>query len=249
MAFPDFGQGMQVSLSSYGTSAAGPPVMGGLPQHVKKDLQIQQECDLYQQQLADLNACHSLLMVDQERLAAMLAPYVDERGNLVMTSLNDDIKLFKEGLDLRLKEFQEDCNRIKDTERRLNNLIEGVTQDYQQAIDGMSMSSDSRILKRLKEQQQLIVLQQQEIDQIQYEKQLLEEETKKLRLMAQRSGAGLRTPGSSSGFVQAPPSSEYAQLPSYHRDRYARNPAPMMPGTNGPVYHHQDPGAESRGGR
>merc|ERR1719410_3090622 len=224
---------MQVSLSSYGTSAAGPPTVTGLPQHVKKDFQIQQECDLYQQQLADLNACHSLLMVDQERLAAMLAPYMDERGNLVMTSLNDDIKLFKEGLDLRLLEFQEDCKRIKDTERRLNNLIEGVTQDYQQAVDGMTMSSDNRILKRLKEQQRLIVLQQQEIDQIQYEKQLLEEETKKLRLMAQRSVAGLRAPGDS-GLVQTTPS-EYAKQPSYHQDRYARSEAPMIPGTNRPV--------------
>eukprot|EP00438_Fugacium_kawagutii_P005433 Skav226189 [mRNA] locus=scaffold2212:102830:105483:+ [translate_table: standard] len=63
-------------LGSYGASAARPAAAGQpatqqLPKHLRDDLEIQQLCDLYQSQLAELNACHSLLTVDQERLATM----------------------------------------------------------------------------------------------------------------------------------------------------------------------------------
>lgn len=45
-----------------------------LPHYAKQDQEIQQLCDLYQQQLVELNACHSLLQADQERLSQMLLP-------------------------------------------------------------------------------------------------------------------------------------------------------------------------------
>jgi hypothetical protein len=48
---------------------------GMLPPHVKQDLEIQQLCDLYQQQLTELNACHTLLQKDQKRLSEMLRPW------------------------------------------------------------------------------------------------------------------------------------------------------------------------------
>ena len=41
------------------------------------------------------------------------------------------------------------------------------------------MSTDSRIFKRLREQQRLIEVQQQEIDQIRFEKEMLTEEMSK----------------------------------------------------------------------
>eukprot|EP00913_Durusdinium_trenchii_P016800 g15790.t1 len=161
--------------------------------------------DLYQSQLAELNACHSLLTVDQERLATMLAPYVNASGELVMEAPDPDVMLFKQGLDLRLKEFEEDCKRIQQTEQKLQDKIDSAASDYEQAIHGMATATDARIFKRLREQQRQIELQQQdlilcliistyrltqqplkEIDQIRFEKEILQEETKRLREISRR---------------------------------------------------------------
>merc|ERR1719426_593049 len=172
------------SLGAFGAAAAGAPagsLVNGLPRHVQQDLEIQKLTELYQQQLAELNACHSLLTVDQERLAQMLAPFVNSSGELVMQAPDPDVLLFKDGLDLRLKEFQEDCHRIQKTEERLSELIDKATTEYEHAVQGIAMSTDSRIFKRLREQQKLIEVQQQEIDQIRFEKDMLGEETKRLR--------------------------------------------------------------------
>jgi hypothetical protein len=160
---------------------------------LQQDFEIQQLCDIYQQQLTELNACHSLLTVDQEKLAQMLAPYVSERGELVLQQPSEDILLFKKGLDLRLKEFEEDCKRIQRTERLLAQKIEDATTGYEEAVQGQSASHDSRIFKRLKEQQRLIEIQQKEIDQIRFEKEMLQEETRQLRCMA-IGGTGIPTP-------------------------------------------------------
>mmetsp|Transcript_12682 Transcript_12682/g.17884 ORF Transcript_12682/g.17884 Transcript_12682/m.17884 type:complete len:227 (-) Transcript_12682:90-770(-) len=178
-------------LGSYGASAARPaaagqPAMQQLPKHLRDDLEIQQLCDLYQSQLAELNACHSLLTVDQERLATMLAPYVNASGELVMEAPDPDVMLFKHGLDLRLKEFEEDCKRIQQTEQKLQEKIDSAASDYEQAIHGMATATDARIFKRLREQQRQIELQQQEIDQIRFEKEILQEETKRLREISRR---------------------------------------------------------------
>eukprot|EP00928_Gymnodinium_smaydae_P072390 TRINITY_DN55763_c0_g1_i1.p1 TRINITY_DN55763_c0_g1~~TRINITY_DN55763_c0_g1_i1.p1 ORF type:complete len:259 (-),score=76.55 TRINITY_DN55763_c0_g1_i1:45-758(-) len=182
----------EVPLAQYGAQAVRPgpgggqPLVNTLPKHVQQDMQIQQLTDLYQQQLAELNACHSLLTVDQERLAAMLAPYVNSQGELVMEAPDPMVLLFKDGLDLRLKEFEEDCKRIEATENKLQKAIDEATTDYEQAVHGIAMSTDSRIYRRLREQQRLIELQQAEIDQIRFEKELLHEETSRLRQMTGR---------------------------------------------------------------
>eukprot|EP00440_Ansanella_granifera_P029022 gb/GFBE01031525.1/.p1 GENE.gb/GFBE01031525.1/~~gb/GFBE01031525.1/.p1 ORF type:complete len:229 (+),score=54.55 gb/GFBE01031525.1/:1-687(+) len=185
------------SLASYGASAARPPGAGApavmqMPKHLRDELEIQQLCDLYQSQLAELNAAHSLLTVDQERLATMLAPYVNASGELVMDAPDPDVMLFKQGLDLRLKEFEEDCKRIQQTEQRLQDKIDSAATDYEQAIHGMATATDSRIFKRLREQQRQIEMQQQEIDQIRFEKELLQEETKRLREISQQDARSQR---------------------------------------------------------
>ncbi|CAK0865486.1 unnamed protein product, partial [Prorocentrum cordatum] len=92
-------------------------------------MDIQQLSDQYQEQLADLNAAHSLLQVDQQRLAEML--YVDSSGG-VTGMLSEDVRLFKDGLDFRLQEFEESCARIQDLERRLQEKIDEATTDYEQ---------------------------------------------------------------------------------------------------------------------
>jgi len=197
-----------------------------VPQHVQQDLEIQKLCELYQQQLAELNACHSLLTVDQERLATMLAPYVNNSGELVMQAPDPDVLLFKDGLDLRLKEFQEDCHRIQKTEERLQELIDKATMQYEHAVQGIAMSTDSRIFKRLREQQRLIEMQQQEIDQVRFEKEMLNEETKRLREMTSRGQAAR---------PRALRADDLPQVPRLHTMFEAQGPAPILEGRNDPV--------------
>lgn len=152
-----------------------------LPHHAKQDLEIQQLCDLYQQQLIELNACHSLLQADQERLSKMLLPYMNSSGQLVMEAADPTIIMFKDGLELRLAEFKEDCKRIQQIERRLQAKIEAATAEYEHTVQDVSNVADARILKRLREQQRLIDIQQAEIDQVRHEKNCLQAETQRLR--------------------------------------------------------------------
>mmetsp|Transcript_100076 Transcript_100076/g.173741 ORF Transcript_100076/g.173741 Transcript_100076/m.173741 type:complete len:230 (+) Transcript_100076:47-736(+) len=221
---------METSLGAYGATANGYPAappsgfMNSLPKHVQQDLEIQKLCELYQQQLAELNACHSLLTVDQERLAGMLSPFVNRSGELVMQAPDPDVLLFKEGLDLRLKEFEEDCKRIQKTEERLQSLIDKATAEYEHAVQGIAMSTDSRIFKRLREQQRLVEVQQQEIDQIRFEKEMLAEETKRLREMTSRGRAARQRHAK-----------EPTEMPRLHNMFEASRTAPLLEGTSDPV--------------
>uniref|UniRef100_A0A7S2HWX8 Uncharacterized protein n=1 Tax=Zooxanthella nutricula TaxID=1333877 RepID=A0A7S2HWX8_9DINO len=215
---------IQQPLASYGVTAATGSTGStqALPKHVQSDLEIQRLCDRYQQQLAELNACHSLLTVDQERLASMLAPYVNARGLLVMEAPDPDVLLFKQGLDLRLQQFEEDCKLIQATERALQQKIDEAATDYEQAMYGLAMSTDSRIFKRLREQQRQIELQQQEIDQTRFEKEVLQEETRRLREMTHRSAVAQ---------YAKKREDDMWQLPRLHHMYETQNLAPPMPGT------------------
>jgi len=166
------------SSSSGGLNAQNP---GNLPHYARQDAEIQQLTDVYQQQLVELNACHSLLQADQERLSQMLLPYVNASGQLVLEAADPAIIMFKDGLELRLAEFKEDCKRIQQIERRLQAKIDAATAEYEHTVQDVSNVADARILKRLREQQRLIDIQQAEIDEVRHEKNCLQAETQRLR--------------------------------------------------------------------
>merc|ERR1719247_1453857 len=145
-----------------------------------------------------------------------------------MEAPNPDVLLFKEGLDHRLKEFEEDCKRIQRTEERLQDLIDKATTDYEHAVQGIAMSTDSRIFQRLREQQRLIEVQQQEIDQVRFEKERLGEETKRLREMTSR-GQAARPRYARAGADDLP------SIPRLHSMFEAGQSAPILEGRNDPV--------------
>eukprot|EP00397_Hematodinium_sp_SG-2012_P043316 GEMP01048128.1.p1 GENE.GEMP01048128.1~~GEMP01048128.1.p1 ORF type:complete len:277 (+),score=69.00 GEMP01048128.1:250-1080(+) len=159
----------------------GDAKIGYIPEFMKEDIQIRELVNLYQQQLVELNACHSLLQADQELLARKLAPYKNESGQLVVQEPSDDVLLFKQGLELRIAEFKEDCTRIHETEKKLERLIRQATTDYERSLNEVSETADSRILRRLRQQSTLIQVQQNEVDQLRLEKNILEAQTRKLR--------------------------------------------------------------------
>jgi hypothetical protein len=147
---------------------------------------VNQLTDLYQQQLAELSACHSLLQTDQERLAEMLAPYVSSDGRLSMNQPDPKVILFKQGLDLRMKEFEDDCRRIQKTERRLQSKIDEATVGFESQFAEASGLADKRVLKRISEQQRIIEAQQIEMDQLRFERDVLKDETRRLQALARQ---------------------------------------------------------------
>merc|ERR1719379_3228892 len=150
------------------------------------DLGVGQLTDLYQQQLSELSACHSLLQTDQERLAEMLAPYVSADGRLSMNQPDPKVILFKQGLDLRMKEFEDDCRRIQKTERRLQSKIDEATVGFESQFAEASGLADKRVLKRINEQQRIIEAQQIEMDQLRFERDVLKDETRRLQALARQ---------------------------------------------------------------
>jgi len=101
--------------------------------------------------------------------------------------------------------------------------------DYEQTVTGIASDSDSRIMKRLREQQRQIELQQQEIDQVRYEKELLKEETKRLRAMTNNTAvAEIQRARRKEGC-------EPRALPQLHSVYEAKNPALPLEGTRDPV--------------
>lgn len=107
--------------------------------------------------------------------------YMNSAGQLVMEAADPAIVMFKDGLELRLSEFKEDCKRVQQIEQRLQEKIEAATTEYEHTVQQVSNVADARILKRLREQQRLIDVQQAEIDQIRHEKNCLQAETRRLR--------------------------------------------------------------------
>lgn len=184
-----------------------------LPRHAADDIEIAQLTDLYQAQLVELQAAHSLLLADQERLAELLAPYITPAGSIAPESLpqlDPKVLLFKEGLDLRVAEFQEDCKRIQATERRLQGKIEKAAEEYERNFLQSSGLVDARVLKRVREQQRVIQVQQGELDQLRFEKEVLEAENRRLKEMC------IHRPDFAFGVQQTGYTGNYVAMPSVH---------------------------------
>ena len=54
----------------------------------------------------------------------------------------------QDGLELRLAEFKEDCQRIQQIERKLQAKIDAATNEYEHTVQDVSNVADARILKR-----------------------------------------------------------------------------------------------------
>ncbi|KAF4758958.1 hypothetical protein FOZ63_033438, partial [Perkinsus olseni] len=139
-----------------------------------RDEEIANLVRTYQEQLAEIAAANSTLVDDKERLAIVLEPYMDAEGRMRLpdgaSSIDPNIRILKEGLDLRLQEFWDSFQRLQQIERRLSRKIDETAMEYQHAISDVSGLCDKRILKRLREQQRQITLQQVENDQLRFER-------------------------------------------------------------------------------
>ncbi|CBZ49551.1 conserved hypothetical protein [Neospora caninum Liverpool] len=162
-------------------SASGAPQQPMLPPNLAlANAEIAALVDLYQQQLAEITAEHSLLLEDQAKLAAFIAPYLDEEGRVV-GEFDDTLLLFKQGLDLRLLEYEEDCRRIQQTERRLQRHIDDICLSYDSMVMEAQGYAESRLLGQVKELQRVIWILHSELDELRFQRDIFADETKRLR--------------------------------------------------------------------
>ena len=105
-------------------------------------VKIRRLTERYQHELAELSACHTLLQQDHSEMVKMLQPYVDPNtGSL--KNVPEDVVLVKQGLDLRLREFESDSDRVQRTEHELQGLIEESALEREQQLAGMGGSGGS----------------------------------------------------------------------------------------------------------
>lgn len=163
-----------------------------------EDEEIHQLTDQLQNELGSLAATHSVLESDMQRLASMLAPYMTPAGRLNLPEKMDPkVLLFKQGLDYRIAEYNEDCRRLESVQGRLQRKLEEAAGAYERTFMGASGLADARIIRRLEELQRVIQIQQRELDQTRFERDVVADEAKRLRQLFVRVGAcpdGARLP-------------------------------------------------------
>lgn len=176
-------QTLNANLNPQLHGATGPEVMNVLPQTQGRSAgvnSVEELTELYQRQLSDVTRSHGALEDDQERLAKLMKSV---NAGLAGAGTSTSVMIVKEGLDLRLREFEEDCRRVRHTERNLQRKIDNIAVEQEVQILEMTGICDQRVLRCLKEKQRQLESQQLELDQLRFEKETLEDESRRLRQM------------------------------------------------------------------
>ncbi len=180
-------------------SAPVPNQMPAVGSSGDEDEEIRLLTEQLQFELGNLSSTHSILEQDMQRLASMLAPFMTPAGRLNLPEsgqLDPKILLFKQGLDFRISEYNEDCKRLEQVQSRLQRKLEEAAGSYERTFMGVSGLADARIIRRLEELQRVIQVQQQELDQARFERDVVADEAKRLRQMFIRNGPYTGVPSS-----------------------------------------------------
>ena len=154
-----------------------------------EDEEIRLLTDQLQLELGNLASTHSVLEADMQRLASMLGPFMTPAGRLNLPEKMDPkVLLFKQGLDFRISEYNEDCRRLENIQERLQRKLEEAAGAYERTFMGATGLADARIIRRLEELQRIIQVQQQELDQARFERDVVADEAKRLRHMFVKNG-------------------------------------------------------------
>jgi hypothetical protein len=173
--------------------SAGMPTIGSTGD---EDEEIRLLTEQLQFELGNLSGTHSVLEQDMQRLASMLAPYMTPAGRLNLPEngqMDPKVLLFKQGLDFRIAEYNEDCKRLEQVQSRLQRKLEEAAGSYERTFMGVSGLADARVIRRLEELQRIIQVQQQELDQARFERDVTADEAKRLRQLFIRNGPNGQT--------------------------------------------------------
>eukprot|EP00434_Breviolum_minutum_P033634 symbB.v1.2.029761.t2/scaffold3294.1/size59574/2 len=89
--------------------------------------------------------------------------------------------IFLDGLELRIRDFEEGCFKLSQVERRLERCLDDVESQLELEAVQEAGLVDEVLAARLVEQRRVIKLQQEELDQLHFEHQVLAEEASRLR--------------------------------------------------------------------
>ncbi|CAE7863192.1 Mctp1 [Symbiodinium microadriaticum] len=130
--------------------------------------------------------------------------------------------LFLDGLELRIRDFEEGCYKLSLAERRLSRCLDDLESQLELEAVQQSGLVDEVLASRLVEQRRVIQLQQVELDQLHFEHQVLAEEAARLReeVMVTISGAMPEEEEFGVSFADAPDSPQASE-----RGRSAASPA------------------------
>lgn len=142
------------------------------------EAEAQERANLYNLQLQELLACTQLLQQDQERYAQLM----QNTPSVGLTQVASDLVLFKQGLDLRIQELEEDSRRILKTERSLTRAIFFARQEYELALlCSTGLVSSNQLLKRVRQQERVLRRQQFLLDTLRFDRDVAADEVTRLR--------------------------------------------------------------------
>ncbi|CAE7491951.1 MCTP1 [Symbiodinium sp. CCMP2592] len=99
----------------------------------------------------------------------------------VASAMLPGVFLFLDGLELRIRDFEEGCYKLSLAERRLSRCLDDLESQLELEAVQQSGLVDEVLASRLVEQRRVIKLQQVELDQLHFEHQVLAEEAARLR--------------------------------------------------------------------
>lgn len=176
--------------------------------------------EAYHRLLDQLLAAQESIEMDQERMAWGLLQA--KQANPPDDFLDMQVFLFLDGLELRIRDFEEGCYKLSLAERRLSRCLDDLESQLELEAVQQSGLVDEVLASRLVEQRRVIQLQQVELDQLHFEHQVLAEEAARLReeVMVTISGAMPEEEEFGVSFADAPDSPQASE-----RGRSAASPA------------------------
>jgi len=135
--------------------------------------------EAYQRLLEELLPAQEAIEADQERMAWGLLQA--KQAQPPDASLDMQVFIFLDGLELRIRDFEEGCFKLSQVERRLERCLDDVESQLELEAVQEAGLVDEVLAARLVEQRRVIKLQQEELDQLHFEHQVLAEEASRLR--------------------------------------------------------------------
>ncbi|PFH31980.1 hypothetical protein BESB_019210 [Besnoitia besnoiti] len=149
----------------------------------EEDLSIPALVQLYQAEVTALTEAHEEIMRDKRHLEKLLEPYISSRSPEHATEPGEDILLYKEGFDIRLQQFNENCKKASKLEWILQRKLAQVAEKEEKSVVAhpCQVQATCRALKKIKDQERLIKLLQRELDECLHYNDLYAEQLRKMR--------------------------------------------------------------------
>ncbi|KAH0477349.1 MAG: hypothetical protein KVP17_002710 [Porospora cf. gigantea B] len=149
-----------------------------LPTAARGSYEIQKLSSEYKESVVEVEAAHRAILDDQAELSKRMARFLDSDGRVKQTP-DEEVLFLKKGMDFRLQDLQSACNRLMLQERHLQGMIQ--THVLRKTEEGQTDGFATRkLMEQVRAQQRLIETQKSELDELTFQKALLEDESLRL---------------------------------------------------------------------